>query len=291
MKNMPDQVISSDEQATAAEKMQILWGKVKENAYQDLPQWSGIEILPLIPKILIPFKFIARRYMQVTVDLVSDYFPTGRSKVIHTYGAVCPVKFVSSNAHDYTGVFTGIEHGLIRLSLAKKPDKTTTIPGAAIKFLLDGVPSVNFMAMASLSGQPSYNFFKMDFSNVVPPPDNFILKILANAFATVSKDPTKVDVSELFRVLPNGEKVAQPKMASKLRLIPNRELLTFPDTAHDVREDQLNIPIDSKLYDVYAADNVTETLLGSIVTTDKFVCSKFGDEQLFFRHQRFDKAV
>jgi hypothetical protein len=147
------------------------------------------------------------------------------------------------------------------------------------------------MAMASLSGQPSYNFFKMDFSNMVPPPDNFILKILANAFATVSKDPTKVDVSDLFRVLPNGEKVAQPKMASKLRLIPNRELLTFTDTAHDVREDQLNIPIDSKLYDVYAADNVTETLLGSIVTTDKFVCSKFGDEQLFFRHQRFDKAV
>jgi hypothetical protein len=288
---MPDQVVNSYEQATAAEKARILWEKTKETAYEELPKWSGIEILPLIPKILIPIKFIARRYMQVTVSLVSDYFPAGRSKVIHAYGAVCPVKFVSSNAHDYTGVFTGIEHGLIRLSLAKKPDGTTTIPGAAIKFLLDGAPSVNFMAMASLSGQPSYNFFKMDFSNVVAPPDNFILKILANAFATVSKDPTKVDVSDLFRVLPNGEKVPLPKVASKLRLIPNRELLTFADAAHDVREDQLNIPIDSKLYDIYAADDVTETLLGSIVTTNKFVCSKFGDEQLFFRHQRFDKAI
>jgi hypothetical protein len=287
---MPDQVVSNYEQASAAEKARILWGKTKETAYHELPKWSGSEILPLIPKILIPLKCLARKYMKVTVDLVSDYFPEGRNKVIHTYGAVCPVKFVASNVHDYTGVFTGIEHGLIRLSLAKKPDGTTTIPGAAIKFLLDGVPSVNFMAMASLSGQPSYNFFKMDFSNVVAPPDNFILKILANAFATVSKDPTKVDVSDLFRVMPNGEKVAQPKVVSKLRLIPNRELLTFSDAAHDVREDQLHIPMDSKLYDIYAVDDAAETLLGSIVTTDKFVCSKFGDEQLFFRHQKFDRS-
>jgi hypothetical protein len=286
---MPGQAMDSYEEQAAARKEEILWDKIKETKYQQLPTWSGKEILPLIFKI--PIEFIIRKYLKVTVELESDFFPECRTKVIHTYGAVCPIKFISNNSHDFTGVFSGIEHGFIRLSLAKKPDESKIIPGAAIKFLLDGIPSVNFMAMASLEGQSEFNFFEYDFSNFVEEPKSLILKILARAFATVSKDPNKVDVSDLFRVMPNGEKVQNPKIASKLKLVPNREF-KFLEASHEVRDDLLTrIPAGSILYEVYACDVSTsnETPIGSIVTKDKFICSKFGDAQLFFRHQRFDR--
>jgi hypothetical protein len=283
--------MSDYEKGTAARKAEILWEKTKETKYQKLPAWSGLEILPLVARIAIPIKLIVRKFMSITVERESDFFPEGRKKVIHTYGAVCPVKFVASHNHDFTGIFAGAEHGIIRLSLAKKPDGDKITPGAAIKFLLDGVPSVNFMAMASLEGQSGSDFFKCDFSNFVEKSENLILRIVSNAFATVSKDPTKIDVSDLFRVMPNGEKVQNPTVASKLRLVPNRAQFKFSDEPHDVRDDLVNIPAGSTLYDVYACDVSTsdETLLGSIVTKDNFVCSEFGDSQLFFRHQRFDR--
>jgi hypothetical protein len=283
--------MSSYEQQTAARKEEILWDKIKETKYQQLPAWRGTEILPLMFKI--PIEFIIRKYLTVTVELESDFFPKSRTKVIHTYGAVCPIKFISNNSHNFTGVFSGIEHGLIRLSLAKKPDKNKMIPGAAVKFLLDEIPSLNFMAMASLEGQSEFDFFKHDFSNFVEEPDDWILQILAKAFATVSKDPNKVDVSDLFRVMPNGERVPNPETASKLKLVPNNQF-NFSEKYQedrDFREDLISIPAGSTLYEVYACDVDTskETLIGSIVTKDKFICSKFGDAQLFFRHQRFDR--
>jgi hypothetical protein len=143
------------------------------------------------------------------------------------------------------------------------------IPGAAIKFLLNGISSVNFMAMASLEGQSEFNFFEHDFSNFVKEPDDWRLKILAKAFATVSKDPNKVDVSDLFKVMPDGVKVKKPRIARKLKLVPNREQLKFSEKYHEIRDDLItNIPVGSTLYEVYACDVDTsdETLIGSIVT-------------------------
>jgi hypothetical protein len=105
---------------SASKKEENLWDQIKKTKYSELPKWKGLEIIPLI--VMLPFKWIVRKYMTVTVELQSDFFPESRTKVIHTYGSVCPIKFVPIN-HNFTGVFCGIEHGFIRLSLAKKPDK------------------------------------------------------------------------------------------------------------------------------------------------------------------------
>lgn len=288
------------ESKSAAEKEEFLWQKIIQTKYDELPEWTGSEIIPLLPRLLLlPFKTIMRKYMKVTVDLESDFFPKNRTKVIHTFGAVCPIKFISSSLHSFTGLFSGTEYGFIRCSLAKKPEKgdkdknkeQNMIPGLAIKLLIDNVPSVNFMAMASLEGQTSFNLFEQNFSNYVELPQDKIIRLLAKAFGTVSKDPTKVDVSNIFRIMSNGETVHDPKIANKIELAPNKSQFKFLPDFHEIREDLLEIPVGSILYDVYACEDSTSNkiLLGSIVTKDKFICSEFGDSQLFFRHQRFDQ--
>ena len=57
-----------------------------------------------------------------------------------------------------------------RLSLALEPDteELNTAPGMGLKFLRDGMDSANLVAMYSVDGQDSWNFFKNDFSNHIP---------------------------------------------------------------------------------------------------------------------------
>ena len=64
-----------------------------------------------------------------------DELPAGRTKLIHSVGVVGRVVWVSLPTHPYTGIFTGANHGLLRLSLATEPDpaSATTIPGLALK--------------------------------------------------------------------------------------------------------------------------------------------------------------
>ena len=61
-------------------------------------------------------------------------------------------------------------HLFSRLSLALEPDteKLNTAPGMGLKFLRDGMDSANLVAMYSVDGQESWNFFKNDFSNHIP---------------------------------------------------------------------------------------------------------------------------
>ena len=109
---------------------------------------------------------------------------TSPAKVIHTVGVVGRVEWRDLGGHDYSGIFKGAQHGLARwvsvssttsasfprLSLALEPDtsKLNTAPGMGLKFLRDGMDSANLVAMYSVDGQESWNFFKNDFSNHIP---------------------------------------------------------------------------------------------------------------------------
>ena len=101
---------------------------------------------------------------------------TSPAKVIHTVGVVGRVEWRDLGGHDYSGIFKGAQHGLARwvsvssttsacfprLSLALEPDtsKLNTAPGMGLKFLRDGMDSANLVAMYSVDGQESWNFFK-----------------------------------------------------------------------------------------------------------------------------------
>ena len=138
--------------------------------------------------------------MDPTIHWVGDTFKDDlfgpRKKLIHTVGSVAQVKFVPvATTEGYTGIFEGADHGLIRLSLAKKPDTTKTTaaqaydnfaPGFGLKFLRDGIPSASLVAMFGVNGQDSWNFFKNDFSNHISAAGGPALTLVAKKFATVT---------------------------------------------------------------------------------------------------------
>ena len=61
------------------------------------------------------------------------------------------------------------------MSAAAKPNtnKKELTPGMGLKFLRDGIDSANLVAMNSVEGQASWNFFLNDFSNHIPKPEGF----------------------------------------------------------------------------------------------------------------------
>ncbi len=118
--------------------------------------------------------------MDPTIKLVADTYKNdffgARVKYIHSVGTVAQAKFVPvANSAGYTGMWSeGCDNVFIRYSIAKADDTTKTTPaeaydnftpGIALKFLRDGVPSANLVAMKSVNGQDSWNPFKYDFSN------------------------------------------------------------------------------------------------------------------------------
>ena len=56
-------------------------------------------------------------------------------------------------------MWKGADYGVVRLSLAAAAGKTNTAPGMGLKFLIDGMDSSNLVAMYSVDGQESCNFF------------------------------------------------------------------------------------------------------------------------------------
>ena len=277
-----------DKQSAEA-KLQVLQEQIEATEYKQLPQWTGREPLALFGLALNPFRGVVRDFFNVTLDRNSDVLPEGRKKGIHTYGSTAAVEFIADGNAPFTGLYQGVNYGVIRLSLAAKPTDTTSVPGLAVKFLVDGQPSFNFVAMYSLDGQPSYNFFANPFSTQISASSSGVLKILGAAFATATQDPTKVDSAYLARTNQDGSQVAAPVAPVKLTLVPNADV-AFDNGPHEVRDDFSTIAPGTTLYKVYgfAEGSDRPAYIGRIVTTSRFVSSQFGDEKLFFRHQRFN---
>ena len=68
-------------------------------------------------------------------------------------------------------MFSGGSHGWVRLSLAQQPSPPAlkTAPGMGLKLLRSGRDSANLVAMFSVNGQESWNFFKNNFTNHIGP--------------------------------------------------------------------------------------------------------------------------
>lgn len=60
----------------------------------------------------------------------------------------------------------------------------------------NGVPSANFVAMPSLDGQRSKNFFDSTFTNHPKKPTSFLLKIVSQKFTQASNCPIMVGLND-----------------------------------------------------------------------------------------------
>ena len=106
-----------------------------------------------------------------------------------------------SSTSRWTTLITGSQHVIIRMSLAKQPDpqQLQTAPGIGLKFLRDGVASGNMVAMFSVDGQQSWNFFKNNFTNHIPALTSPSLLPLGIKFATATRNVQQVGLSDMAR--------------------------------------------------------------------------------------------
>jgi len=275
---------------SANDKMSKLWSKINE----DQSELGFYNPLTLATIFLEP--------MDPTFDHVSDTFPFLRKKLIHTVGVIAQGELVVDPANPYTGIFEGASNVLIRLSSAKSPDFTKTTaagaddnftPGMSLKFLRDGIPSVNLMAMYGVNGFPSWNFFFKDFSNHIPAAKGLPLKALSCKFAQATKHISTLGLKDLSAWTEKGEdRRNELNFPFKLVFRPTDQVNTlFPDDFVQKYPDQLKtIPAGTSLYDVYAVGNpdAQEAKIGTLRTTSAFVTSHWGDESLFFQHTSMD---
>jgi hypothetical protein len=278
----------------ASQKQAFLWEeKILRSKYDRLPSLRKIDVAGLFLTVL-----------KAKMDLKTDQALRDWKKAIHAHGSVAKIKFVSAPNTPFTGLFKGANYGLLRCSVTGNPADRGFAPGLAIKFLVDGQPSENFSALVSLTGQGNnYNFFANEFSNIVPVVNQIGPKLINSIFRRVSKYPTKLFLQDLSKIDQDGQPQPEPRYPAQIFLVPN-PAVQFPDSPpHDFRDDLATIAPGTQLFSVYAIGNaegetMTDELdqsgmrqnaqwIGSIETTSEFVCSAYGDSQLFFRHQRF----
>ena len=229
--------------------------------------------------------------MRPTMEYQSDTVPPGKKKFIHSVGVVSKAVFEPAPDSIYTGLFQGSKNMIIRPSMAGAPSGNQLTPGVAFKMFRTGRPSANFVAMWSLDGQDSFNFFEHEFSNHVPIGNvSGALKIGKKKFGTVSKWPGFVGLSDIASFNEDGSAVAKPVFPFQLVLKPKYATPKDDDGSGEIYDKLAAIKSGTLLWDVYANDCplCKFKFIGSIKTASEMIRSSYGDTELFFRHQRFD---
>lgn len=267
---------------TAATKMNQLWGKITEdiNSYG---WYSSITVGTIFFENMKP-----------TFDHHYDHMPNGgRKKLIHSVGNVGKVRMIPESDSPYTGILSGADFGIIRLSCAKEPDpKENPInnftPGFGLKFLRDGMPSANIIAMYSVNGQYSWNFFSKEFSNQIPEPEGFALKALGKKFSSATPYIGTLGSKSLCEYGQDGQLVQNPKFPFRLifRPVPRVQAI-FPNTyTEDFTKQLASISPGTDLYDVLAVQEPGQSAIkvATLRLESELTTSRFGDKDLFFQH-------
>lgn len=290
--NMPAEY----ESWSAGAKADHLWvnGALRTQYKTTMPNLKPVNTGGLISSIL--WKKVQNR---------TDVAPAGYTKPIHPYGAMAKVKFVPVAGNGYTGLFQGSDYGLLRLSVTENPSEGAFQPGLAWKALVNGKPSENVSALYTLAGQgANYNFFANELSNYVSTDINNSASTIL--FSAVSSKPTLVIMNDMAEVTQGGAVVATPKAPTQIYFVPRAEVKTkFATTAHDFRYDLATLGAGSPVYDVYATSMEIKTSIipstntqyakdrrasakkiGTLELTSPMIVSAFGDQGVFFKHQR-----
>jgi hypothetical protein len=282
----------------AASKLENLWvnGALRTQIAADkLPALEKINVGGLISTIL--WKKVQDR---------TDVAPADYKKPLHAHGVMAKVKFAAVPGNPYTGLFQGADSGLLRLSVTGDPADRGFAPGLAWKAFVDGKPSENVSALYTLSGQgTNYNYFANELSQYVVPEVNESLGTTI-LFSAVSAKPTLLKLNDMSEVSQKGVAVATPKAPTQIYFVPRADLKTrFSSAPHDFRSDLLTLTAGTTLYDVYATSMAIKTSIipsisrtyarqrrssaikiGEMQMTSPMIASTFGDNGVFFKHQR-----
>lgn len=285
-----------DESQSASTKQALLWEQINSTAYSGLlPAITG-------PGFMALFDLCSKKFDAKAFSHDGDLMEEGRPKHIHSFGTVAQVAFEPNldMAQPLTGLFqSGAEHGLLRLSLAEPPHGGNYKPGIALKLFRNNYPAANILAMPSLDGQQNANLFFHDYRTELDCPA-FSLKtaVLSYFFQGALKHLGQqngqiraLSCGDLAIICEAGEFCDEPNAPYGLLFEPTEEAygLFTGDEGQDFRNVLEGQGENLPLFHVYAymmrGDEECFSI-GTIRATSPFIASKFGDQDLFFKHPR-----
>lgn len=228
--------------------------------------------------------------LNTTFDRSSDELPKGRHKIFHPFGSVAKAQWVPAEGSPYTGMLASGAPIDVIVRLAPGGGGSL-IPGIATKFLVDGQPSVNTMAIQDFDGSKDPNYFHAVPSNVVPPAKSFLVRGASQIFKIVKSEPNHLQLTHLASITPRGASVAAPRTPYQIQYRPHAGVAEkFGNERNlDFRVALRDIPPGTVIYDVYARPSESDpnyVKIAEIKTGSWIVASGRGDYQLFFRHFR-----
>ena len=272
-------VAQTYEDMPAQRKLDLLWQRIQETEY-NRPNpihynYGTIAIGAANP-----------HHLQGAITNSSDFFKKKRKKVTHARGSVASVEFIPSPNSPYSGIWQTGAIGLVRLSHTLPFINT---PSVALKFFIDGHPSVNILTMGTLDPVVENNFFAIPATNKLADPKFIPFKILPAIFKQAlilanSKhlDPLHLPLDHIGQKDQFGTEVDNPASPFQIWLESDIHL---DQSLKDYRESLSEISPDKLLFKVFAKANGKPKLqIGEIRLTSRFIASKFGDERLFFKH-------
>ncbi|KTC71534.1 hypothetical protein Lbir_1686 [Legionella birminghamensis] len=268
---------------SAEEKQSLLWSEVTQSHKLDpLPKLTENSFKQLLITIKGFFN------LKPSFDHEADELPQGRAKILHSNGSVGRITFLARNDHPFTGIYKTGAVGIARLSLAMPSSDTSFVPGMAVKFLIDNRPSVNIHAINSLEGQGAdWNFFAMDFSNKIEHPSGKILRAIELIFEWTHDPANELGLWRLAAWNRDGQPAGIPIYPERIYFKPasNVQNLIAADSRDDFRSSLLLVSV-GPLYELYGLYHGNEYHIGTIMLESELLASQYGDNYLFFQHQR-----
>ena len=183
-------------------------------------------------------------------------------------------------------------------------------PSFAIKFLRDGMQSVNHLANVSFGSTDSFNFFANNFRSKIPLfEDVCAQETIQKKFTEISTIYNydtlgQVGLAEFAKWKTDGTRIRPHKMPQDMWFVPNPELAALwpHERQYDANgreipfyEQLTQIPDGSNLFEVWARDVPDDPRwypegskvqhIANVVTHSAIVTSNFGDTRLFFEHE------
>jgi hypothetical protein len=286
----------------ATEKQALLWKMIQKGEYcaKDEPRATCLAKLPTGGFAYYVRAIPALLSLHPTFYFSSDEAPEGRKKIFHPFGVAgeaeliadytdVPAPGTSSRRAPYTGLLANTKKPIPLILRMAPGGGGNMIPGASVKFLIDGQPSRNFVAIHDFNGLPkdNWNYFSQDIGHIYPE----VPWIVKSYFQFFTPDPSHLPITHLGEMLPNGAEVPKAQQATPYEIVlrGNAEVKArFPNTdQHDFRFDLGQITPGTAVYDVMARASKTDTTfekLGTIRTKTPLIASEGGDKQLYFKH-------
>lgn len=272
-------------QRSAVDKLELLWAKVSADPYppSSLPS--------KVPGAWDRRKLFSTPHNRVSFEHATDELPEGRSKLVHAHGVVAKIGLVLRDS-PYSGVVGSGGPGLLRASDAVGGG--TFQPSLAIKFLVDGQPSLNYLALPSVHRDPGdADFLSSVYSNSAPPPKKLDNKLIVGAFERTAKALGGKRLYGIYLPLHHlaqreldGRAVADARVPDRIELHPTAAARAGASSGKDWRVVLTGLPVGLALFEVRAAPkiDVEATVIGELRLESSFIASRYGDERLFFQH-------